>query len=60
MDGRYRAGRWLRPTAHVQAISPALFAATLPANYPAMNVKHYLGFELEAISRGHRDIAHPK
>jgi putative ABC transport system permease protein len=39
-------------TAQLRAISPALFAATLPANYPAMNVKHYLGFQLEAISAG--------
>jgi putative ABC transport system permease protein len=32
----------------LRALSPALFEATLPSDYPAANVKDYLGFRLTA------------
>ena len=37
-----------RATAQLAAISPALFRATLPANYPAESVPKYLNFRLGA------------
>ncbi len=37
-----------RASAELAAISPGLFAATLPSNYPRDNVASYLGFRLEA------------
>jgi putative ABC transport system permease protein len=51
--GRLRPG-WSpeQATAHLQAISPSLFEATLPANYPPVNVKNYLGFKLAAATAG--------
>ena len=36
----------------LQTISPRLFEKTLPPNYPAVNVKNYLGFKLEAVPAG--------
>ncbi len=36
-------------SANLRSISPALFQTTLPGNYPADNVKDYLGFKLEAV-----------
>jgi putative ABC transport system permease protein len=41
-----------KATAHLQTISPSLFEATLPANYPPISVKNYLGFKLQAIAAG--------
>jgi predicted permease len=37
-------------TAHLASISPAIFEASLPANYPAISVEKYLGFKLEALN----------
>src|SRR5580704_13746938 len=39
-----------RATAQLQAISPAIFEATLPADYNPENSKHFLGFRLGAFS----------
>jgi len=39
-------------TASLQAISPGLFQATLPANYPPISVPGYLNFKLEAAPAG--------
>ena len=39
-----------RATAHLAAISPALFQATLPSNYPAASVPKYLKFTLAAVA----------
>src|SRR5438094_1072244 len=49
VGGRLKPG-WTveRAAAHVRAISPALFRATLPANYPAVSVPKYLAFSLTA------------
>ena len=49
--GRLKPG-WTpeQATVNLQTISPALFQATLPSNYPAANVKDYLGFKLEAAT----------
>ncbi|MCM3870369.1 MAG: ABC transporter permease [Pyrinomonadaceae bacterium] len=51
VTGRLKPG-WSLPqaTSNLQAISPSLFEATLPANYPAINVNNYRGFKLEAVS----------
>src|SRR5262245_44627737 len=51
--GRLKPG-WSpeQATAHLQAISPSLFEKTLPANYPPVNVKNYLGFKLSAVTAG--------
>jgi predicted permease len=38
--------------AHLRALSPGIFEATLPKNYPAENIKDYLGFKLTAIPAG--------
>lgn len=35
--------------ASLQTISPELFRATLPSNYPQANVKDYLNFKLQAV-----------
>lgn len=42
---------WTREqaSAHLAAISPGLFAASLPPNYPRESVARYLGFKLEAL-----------
>jgi putative ABC transport system permease protein len=48
--GRLKPGWTLRQTnARLGANSAGLFEATLPANYPAVNVKDYLKFKLEAV-----------
>lgn len=39
-------------TTSLQTMSGGLFQATLPANYPPVNVKNYLGFQLEATGAG--------
>jgi putative ABC transport system permease protein len=39
-----------RATAQLQAISPAIFEATLPADYNPENSKHFLAFRLGAFS----------
>jgi predicted permease len=51
--GRLKPG-WApeQATAHLQAISPSLFETTLPANYPPVSVKNYLGFKLSAVTAG--------
>ena len=36
----------------MQTISAGLFETTLPANYPPVSVKDYLGFKLEAVPVG--------
>jgi putative ABC transport system permease protein len=53
VTGRLKPGWSLQQaTAHLQTISPSLFEKTLPANYPPVSVKDYLGFKLEAVSAG--------
>jgi len=51
--GRLKPG-WSteQATAHLNSISPGLFRTTLPANYPAVSVNHYLGFKLAAFPAG--------
>lgn len=39
-------------TANLTALSPALFSATLPANYPAVSVQRYRDFKLAAYEAG--------
>ncbi len=39
-----------RASAYLGSISPALFEATLPPNYPAVSVDPYLHFTLESVS----------
>ena len=47
--GRLKSGWTLdRATAQLAAISPIIFAATLPPEYTAVDQKHYLTFKLEA------------
>jgi putative ABC transport system permease protein len=48
--GRLKPG-WSveRARAHLGSISPGLFEATLPKNYPAVSVKKYLAFKLTAL-----------
>ncbi|HYL93144.1 MAG TPA: ADOP family duplicated permease [Alphaproteobacteria bacterium] len=41
-----------RASAHLDSISAGIFQATLPANYPAESMKHYLGFKLAAYPAG--------
>jgi predicted permease len=41
-----------RATAYLSSISPGIFEATLPANYPSANVTNYLGFKLAAVPAG--------
>jgi len=51
--GRLKPGWSLeRASAAVRSISPAVFQASLPANYPAVSVKHYLAFQLQALPAG--------
>src|SRR6266480_5667029 len=53
VTGRLKPGLKLDyANSSLQTISPELFQATLPANYPQANVKDYLGFKLEAVSAG--------
>ena len=51
--GRRKPGWTLdRAGAHVQALSAAVFAASLPATYPAVSVKDYLALRLMAEPAG--------
>jgi putative ABC transport system permease protein len=51
--GRLKPGWSLeQATSHLQSLSPGIFEATLPSNYPALNVKDYLGFQLAASPAG--------
>ncbi len=51
--GRLKPGWTLeRASAHVAALSPELFRATLPAAYPVSNVKNYLALKLIAVPGG--------
>ncbi len=53
VTGRLKPGWSLeQATAHTQAISPGLFETTLPANYPPVSVKDYLGSKLIAVPAG--------
>jgi putative ABC transport system permease protein len=48
--GRLKLGWTLeRASAHLASISPAIFSATLPPNYPALHVKDYLELSLGAF-----------
>jgi putative ABC transport system permease protein len=48
--GRVKAGKSVKDTgAHLRATSPSIFQATLPPNYPPVNVKDYLKFKLTAV-----------
>lgn len=53
VNGRLKPG-WTREqaTAHVQSISPDLFAAALPTDYPPVSVKPYLESRLIAVAAG--------
>jgi putative ABC transport system permease protein len=53
VTGRLKPG-WSveQANAHAQAISPALFEAALPANYPPVSVKDYLNSKLVAAPAG--------
>jgi putative ABC transport system permease protein len=51
--GRLKPGASLKEAnAGLRVSSPAVFEATLPANYPAANVKDYLKFKLAASPAG--------
>jgi predicted permease len=51
--GRLKPGVSLaQADAHFQAISPGIFEATLPADYPPVSVKPYLAMKLGAIAAG--------
>src|SRR5437762_9783489 len=51
--GRLKPGWSIeRATAHLNSISPGIFQATLPKNYPSANVTNYLGFKLAAVPAG--------
>ncbi len=53
VTGRVKPGWSLeQANAEMQAISPVLFEAALPANYPPVSVKDYLGSELIAVPAG--------
>jgi putative ABC transport system permease protein len=53
VTGRLKPGWSMgQASANLQAISPGLFETTLPANYPPVNIKNYLGFKLEAVAAG--------
>jgi predicted permease len=41
-----------KANAQLAVISPRIFQATLPSNYPAENVKDYLKFKLKAVPAG--------
>ena len=51
--GRLKPG-WsmTRASSQLGSISPGIFEATLPANYPSANVTNYLGFKLTALPAG--------
>ena len=53
VTGRLKPGWSLeQANAHTQAISPGLFEAALPVNYPSPSVKDYLGSKLIAVPAG--------
>jgi predicted permease len=53
ITGRLKPGWSLeRATAHTQAISPGVFEASLPANYPPVSVRDYLESKLISIPAG--------
>jgi putative ABC transport system permease protein len=53
VTGRLKPGWSLeQATAHMQAISPSLFEAALPANYPPVSVKDYLESHLIGVPAG--------
>src|SRR4029079_16689266 len=53
VTGRLKAGWSLeKATAQLQAISPGLFEAALPANYPPSSVRDYLESRLLAVPAG--------
>ena len=53
VTGRLKPGRSLeQANAEMQAISPGLFEAALPPNYPPASVKDYLESELIAVPAG--------
>jgi predicted permease len=53
VTGRLKPGWSLeQANAEMQSISPGLFEAALPANYPPASVKDYLGSELVAVPAG--------
>src|SRR5205807_1500708 len=53
VTGRLKPGWSLeQANAQTQAISPGLFEAALPANYPPASVKDYLGSKLMAVPAG--------
>ncbi len=53
VTGRLKAGQTLeQANAEMQAISPGLFEAALPANYPPDSVKAFLGSKLIAVPAG--------
>jgi len=48
--GRLRPGGALeKANAQLHAVSPGIFEASLPKNYPPVNVKDYLAFQLKAV-----------
>ncbi|HXM35520.1 MAG TPA: ABC transporter permease [Pyrinomonadaceae bacterium] len=50
VTGRLKPGWSLQQAnSSLQSMSPGLFQTTLPANYPPVSVKDYLGFKLEAV-----------
>ena len=51
--GRLQPGSTIdRASAHLAAVSPAVFRASLPATYPAVSVERYLNFKLRAHPGG--------
>ena len=53
VNGRLKPGWSLgQATTQTQAISPDIFEASLPANYPPVSVKDYLGSTLIAVPAG--------
>lgn len=53
VTGRLKPGWSIEQSAaHLQAISPGLFEAALPANYPPVSVKDYLESSLIAVPAG--------
>ena len=51
--GRLKPGATLeQANAQLAVISPRIFQATLPSNYPAVNVKDYLKFKLTTVPAG--------
>ena len=51
--GRVKRGWFVASaTANLNTLSPALFRATLPANYPAVSVQRYRDFKLAAYEAG--------